>query len=837
VAALQLLTAAPTDASKLSELLDPFVEYAALAKEGAATGSPALNSWEQSRLIGLQSRVIETALKSLANLPADQVKGLVAKIQQIDSSLEMRAAVAKSLVEAAAKKRVAAASAGAALGNPFGDAAAAGAAFQLLASARDLSADIEKLDLKQNKRELFVNLALAAAWKAPPIEQVARSQGTRLASQWSDSELGADALPLLLVAFSTHGNEQDELVAACKNAQRAAELFQKQFPVADPQAETLYKDILQPAIALADGLGAKKPPPPDLDTFYAAIAEFIRHYQRAAWPFTEKQKEIESLWSKAIKLNPKVANYFTKRGVARISQTPPNVEGALDDAASARKIDANFPAAYALEGHALIYRSRQQATSEARAADLDQAVAKCKAAVEKSKPDDKDRAMNMLYLSMAELEKGVIDTDTKTKRQLLEQAKENAEKAVELEKDKAYPDYAYTALANALEDLAWVLGEEPEKNYPAAIDAFSKAIAANYAAADPLIGRARCYYKAVADSKVDPKVLDRTADEAIAAAIEDLKKAKELNGKLVEPDLWLGKAYQLQKKFADADAALGDAVKLADAQKLPEQALYLTEWARNATLNTDLSDAERDNQLRDRTAALKKAPSVGGSSSAKQAALLVGQTLMNRSKLTDAINEYNSALSEYDKADPSKPLDPAKADGSDASLLLARAACRMGQPDTQWNLAAAEAVIKDASRAVQLKPGSHLEALANWYSAGAKWRGVSSNSPTFAAKKQEFLKSVVDDVRKAIDAAPNDPGSWEWRQFGAKVFGVTAPAPTANATPSESLKKSAAEARRWIDEAIDMAAKRPELAGKLDALQRDRQDLEQTLTAKGLPRT
>ena len=41
------------------------------------------------------------------------------------------------------------------------------------------------------------------------------------------------------------------------------------------------------------------------------------------------------------------------------------------------------------------------------------------------------------------------------------------------------------ALANALEDLAWVLGEESEKNYPAAIDAFSKAIAANYAAADP----------------------------------------------------------------------------------------------------------------------------------------------------------------------------------------------------------------------------------------------------------------------------------------------------------------------------------------------------------------
>src|SRR5262249_50185263 len=158
-----------------------------------------------------------------------------------------------------------------------------------------------------------------------------------------------------------------------------------------------------------------------------------------------------SLLTKAIKLNPKTASYLTKRGTSRISQTPPNVEGALADSTEARKIDANFPAAYALEGHALIYRSRQRPTSDARRADLDQTCADCKSAVDKSKTDDKDRAMNLLYLSMAELEKGVIDTDTKTKKELLQQAKENAEKAVELEKDKAYPDYAYTALADALE--------------------------------------------------------------------------------------------------------------------------------------------------------------------------------------------------------------------------------------------------------------------------------------------------------------------------------------------------------------------------------------------------
>ena len=288
--------------------------------------------------------------------------------------------------------------------------------------------------------------------------------------------------------------------------------------------------------------------------------------------------------------------------------------------------------------------------------------------------------------------------------------------------------------------------------------------------------------------------------------------------------------------LARADAALGDAVKLAE--KLPERSLYLTEWARNATLNTDISEEERDNQLRDRTDQLRNAPSIGGSSGAKQAALLVGKSLTDKGKLTEAINQYNSVLSEYDKADPAKPLDPAKADGSDASLLLARAFCRcFGLSDAQWNLTAAESVLKDASRVVQLKPGAHLEALADWCAASAKLRSTRSNSATFtAAKKQDYLKSGVDDVKKAIEAAPNDPDSWEWRRRGAIMLGTMISLSGAS-TPPDLLKTQAAEARRWIDDAIEMAAKRPNLADKLESIQRDQQDLEKALTAKGMPRT
>ncbi len=58
-----------------------------------------------------------------------------------------------------------------------------------------------------------------------------------------------------------------------------------------------------------------------------------------------------------------------------------------------------------------------------------------------------------------------FDSDPKVKKDLLDQAVTNAQQAVDLE--KAYPDYAYTALGNALEDVAWQVGEDPEKNYRA----------------------------------------------------------------------------------------------------------------------------------------------------------------------------------------------------------------------------------------------------------------------------------------------------------------------------------------------------------------------------------
>ncbi len=369
------------------------------------------------------------------------------------------------------------------------------------------------------------------------------------------------------------------------------------------------------------------------------------------------------------------------------------------------------------------------------------------------------------------------------------------------------------------------------KNYDAAIEQFSAAIASNPAAPDPLIGRARCFYKAIVDSKIDPQEFHRTADEAMQAAIQDLQQAQQLNPNLVEPNLWLGKADQQLKKIADADIAFANAVKLAEAQKLPEQALYLFQWAHNAELNPTASPAERTNTVRERAKKLGAAPSMGGSSTAKQAAILIGECLLAEGKFADAMKEYDAVLVDYDKADPAKPVDPTKADNSDASLLYARALCRVNQT-RDWNLAAAEAALRDLNRVIQLSPGPAFEAAANYWLAKAKSQSLLSTSSSFTAdKKNEYRNELVTNIEKAIQLAPNDPGSWEWRRDGAIILQARI---TANATP-ESAKALGPEARRWINEAIEMVAKRPDLATeKMAGLQRIQQNLEAVLTKYGL---
>src|SRR5262249_39910791 len=148
--------------------------------------------------------------------------------------------------------------------------------------------------------------------------------------------------------------------------------------------------------------------------------------------------------------------------------------------------------------------------------------------------------------------------------------------------------------------------------------------------------------------------------------------------------------------------------------------------------------------------------------------LLIGNTLVAEKNWADALKEYDAALVDLDKL-PMDKLDPSKGDGADVSLLLARAFCRLNLPDAQWNLATSDGVQKDAARIVQLKPGPHFEALANWYAANAYSKNINSTSASFPRdQKAKYLDGALSEVRKSINTAPADPGSWEWRLFGVK---------------------------------------------------------------------
>ncbi len=158
-----------------------------------------------------------------------------------------RAEAAKLLVEAAMSKRNSSAvTAATVLANPFPDEKTAAEVFQWLRVARSISEGIN-LDLKRNKLDLRINWTLSAVWKPKPAE-FADGEIARLAKM-SNAELGSDVFPILNVAFRTHGTEPAEQATAIQSAQRIVELFQKQFPVADPQAAKLYTDLIQPALA------------------------------------------------------------------------------------------------------------------------------------------------------------------------------------------------------------------------------------------------------------------------------------------------------------------------------------------------------------------------------------------------------------------------------------------------------------------------------------------------------------------------------------------------------------------------------------------------------------
>jgi hypothetical protein len=151
-------------------------------------------------------------------------------------------------------------------------------------------------------------------------------------------------------------------------------------------------------------------------------------------------------------------------------------------------------------------------------------------------------------------------------------------------------------------------------------------------------------------------------------------------------------------------------------------------------------------------------------------------------------------------------------------------------PDAQWNLAVAEGVIKDAARVGQLKPDPKFEALGNWYASRAKAQSLRSTSPTFTPQiKQQFLDGAIADIRKAIEQAPNDPGSWDWRSTGAMLIGTKLFPATATA---EMVKTLGAEGRQWINDAITIVGKRPDLSGQLERLQRVQQQLETVLASK-----
>ena len=227
-----------------------------LALVDSAKPESAYTQFVQARVLRLMSQPDWPKISSLLTSAYTNVKPTAAV-----SAPFRRFESAKLLIEAVGKKRTAVSTTNAntTMANAFGDVKNADEAFSQLELARSLLSGAEAANLKLPdtlQRELATNFMLAASWKTTPDVKLAKSE-SRAVAKLTDAELGTSALPALFAIYRANAADNAP-VPAIQAAQRTIELFQKQYPVADPQAVTIYNQMLKPAIALADAQAAGK---------------------------------------------------------------------------------------------------------------------------------------------------------------------------------------------------------------------------------------------------------------------------------------------------------------------------------------------------------------------------------------------------------------------------------------------------------------------------------------------------------------------------------------------------------------------------------------------------
>jgi hypothetical protein len=667
---------------------------------------------------------------------------------------------------------------------PFTSPDRAKSAFLWLDRARSLWTQGKPLPLS-----LRANLALAAWYKPERDGALVRQLTAELLQRTGPELLDAkDVCPLLLVHARAHAELPQGQEAALEGYSELLEQLTKQGaePIAD---EDLYKIVLKPATTLGNALVGPKPGSglaKRMAALYAAQGRLIRDCLNAPWlkeDVKDPLQEAFNLYQRAFDLDDKQAKYLVDRAYAESNLQYPNWDKLLREAKQAGELDPKLPRAHGLRGYVLLLKSRQERDREERIRNLRDSLAAFEEALAaKGNERDAEYASLLTDSSNSHLALGNYLVKESERRQHLYAARDKAKLATDAQ--PKHP-YAWEALGDALEDIAWVLGEtgsEEKSTYAEATEAFGKAIVCQPHRPQPWLGRGRCHYRWVeSGTRGAPKDQD--------AAIEDLREAiKRVPNSVeaAEASYWLAMIYMRPQgqNYALADQYFDDAVSMAEkchARDWSEMALK--GWAQLALNQKKLSKA------RERAEKLK-------AFNTPEAARIIGRAYVSEGEPKDALKAYNAALPELSRMNPSHVLLIM----ARVELLLSPQAKKLPEKSRPGY----HVILADLDRAADLALDRPVKAAAIG-TAGLVRYLASAGSGLSPEQKAELCSEAAKGLDEAILLAPRHPNAWTWRWVWVELLSLQS-----KRTPAE-IKKAVErirEASRTVPPGPDFASER-----------------------------
>jgi hypothetical protein len=605
---------------------------------------------------------------------------------------------------------------------------------------------------------LRANLALAAWYKPKRDGALVRQLTAELLQRTGPELLDAkDVCPLLLVHAQAHAESPQAQEAALVGYSELLEQLTK--PGGEQITdEDLYKIVLKPATALGDALVRAKPGSGHekrVAALHAAQGRLIRDRLNAPWLKEDVKDPLQKafeLYQRAFELDDKQAEYLVGRADAESQLPKPKWDKLLREAEQAGKLNPKLPRVHELRGNVLLMKSRQEPDREKRVRNLRDSVTAYEAGLAaKGKEQDADYAKLLTGSSISHLALANYLVEESERRKHLYAARDQAKSATDAQLKHPYPEYAWEALGDALEDIAWLLGEtgsEEKRTYAEAIEAFGKAIECQPHRPQPWLGRGRCQYRWVKSGR-------RDGTKDLGAAIGDLNEAIRRgpnSAEAAEASFWLATIYTRYPRLRGwnyllPDHYFGDAVTLAE--KCSSRDWLESALAERAYLALDQGNPSKARQCAEKLKAFNT----------PEAAWIIGHSYELEREPENALEAYNDALP-----------DLSAMKSSHARLVLARVDLLISlDKELPTNPKRSLKMCDWLDRAASLTTDQDIKAAA--FGTAGLLRNQASNGPGISDQQKTTLRNAASkNLDDAITLAPHHPASWWWRHVWVELL-------------------------------------------------------------------